>query len=205
MSFVADAGWVGWVQVIACVLGLLWTLVCAVLLGMKWKVPAVLSTAPLGLHALLVIVGAMVGGSALESAVDVDPAQRATLYAYGIAQVLAGGTLAAVALPSAALLGLGGAAGGARAPRGYGAPVIAFLACGLAALLPLGGLFFYASVYLVLAKVLLLGMGAVPVAMSLLGNGQNSNARESSVTTSIAYFSLAAALELVDRSSGWTR
>ncbi len=205
MSFFAEAGWVGWVQVATCVLGLLWTLVCAVLLGLKWKVPAVLATAPLALHALLVIVSAMVGGSAIDSVVGLDASQRATVYAYGIAQVLAGGALAAVVLPSAMLLGLGGAAGGARAPRGYGAPVVAFLACGLAAILPLGGLFFYASVPFAVAKLLLLGMGAFPVALSLLGNGQNSNARESSVATTIAYFSVAAALELADRSSSWLK
>lgn len=203
--FYTELGVLGWVQLAACLLGLVWTLACTVMLGLRWKVPAVLSTAPLSLHATLVVVAATLGGLDADAASGVDPAQRATLLAAGASQVIFAGVLGAVAVPSAMLLALGGAAGGVRAPRSYGAPAVAFLACGLAALAPLGGIFNHASLGVVFAKVLLYGGGALPVALSLLGNGQNTNARESSVAASIAFFSVVAGTELCTRSYDWAR
>ncbi len=204
-TFYTEIGLVGWLQVAACLLGLLWTLVCAVLLGLRWKVSAVLSTAPLALHAVLVILGATMGGMAAQSVAELPADMRAMSYAMGLTQVMGAGMVGIVAVPSGMLLALGGAAGGVRAPRAFGAPVLAFLACGLAALLPLGGLFNGATMPWVVFKVLVYGAGAVPVALSLLGNGQNTNARESSVAAAIAYFTVVASVELADSSSTWLK
>ena len=60
MEVLAEAGWVGWAQIVVAVGGLVWALVAAVLLGLRWKVPPVVATAPLFLHGLLLAVAGLV-------------------------------------------------------------------------------------------------------------------------------------------------
>jgi hypothetical protein len=204
LQLLREAGWVAWVQLAVLALGVFWALVCAVLLGMRWKVPAALSTAVLGLHAFLVIVGVSWATSSAGAAGG-DPAQRATMLAMAVSGAVASGALALCALPSAMLLALGGMAGGVRGPRAFVAPVFVLLACGLAALLPLGGLVVHASLPWVLVKVLVYGGGVIPVAASLLGAGMDTNGRESAVAATIAYFSAVAATELASVSMSWAQ
>src|SRR5688572_13762518 len=108
-----DAGWVAWAQGATLALGLFWALVCAVLLGMRWKVPAALSTSVLGLHALLVIVGVS-WASAETGEPGLDPARRATVLSVAIGGALSSAILALSVLPAAMVLAIGGMAGGAR-------------------------------------------------------------------------------------------
>ncbi|MDP2310425.1 MAG: hypothetical protein Q8P18_30690 [Pseudomonadota bacterium] len=202
-SIVEDTGWVAWVQLAAFGFGLLWTLVCAVLLALRWKVPAALPTAFLGVHALIVIAGSVGGASVFESAASASASERVMSMAMGIAQAMGSATLALVVVPAAALLALGGMAGGVRAPRSYFAPVVAFLLCGLAAILPLGGLFMYVPMPTVGLKVLLYGLFVIPVALSLLCNGQDTNGREASISTTMAFMSVVAATELASVAMAW--
>lgn len=206
VSLLQDAGWVAWIQLAAIVFGVLWTLVCAVLLGLRKKVPPVLSAGFLGLHALLVVLGAFSGATMLtEASAAVDPAQRSMLHAMAVSRGLTSAALAVAVIPSALLLSLGGMAGGVRAPRRFIAPVLAFLACGAAALLPIGGLLMDATLATVAIKVLLYGAGAIPVAASLLCAGQDTNGRESAMAATIAFFCVVASVELAAPSFEWMR
>jgi hypothetical protein len=181
-------------------LGFFWCALCALLLAMRWKVPALVATAPLLLHALIVVGGT---GSPVPPPGLTD-AEKVMVLVEAIAQTLASGTLGVLALPSAMVLALGAAIGGARGPRSYTAAVLAFLGLGGLALAQVAGGFLGGSIVHAIAKALLYTGGALPVAIALLGNGERNNARESSITATVAFASAVAAVETLSRSLSWS-
>ncbi|HNC96486.1 MAG TPA: hypothetical protein PKW90_10205 [Myxococcota bacterium] len=193
-----EAGWGAYVQLGLFMVALVWTLVCTVLLGMRWKVPAFIATIPLGLHALGAIAALSASQSIILTATkNVDGATRAMLVAQGMSEGLGNGVLLGLAIPSAMLLGLGGAIGGARGSRSYGPPVIAFLVCGLIAVFPVAELLYEGSILSIGTRLLLYGVGAIIVTVSLLGNDGKVGARESSLSAALSFFVVVSAAEIV--------
>lgn len=202
--WIRETGWVAWVQIVLLLGGLAWSVVCAALLGMRWRVPAIVACAPLVATPLVGAVAGSFAGRTLDGVIrSADPAQRAVLMAAGTAEILHGAVMLAVVVPSAMILGLGAAAGGVRPPRGWGAPVVAFLLTALLAILPFADLFYNASAGGVVLRVLLYGLGVIPVTMSMVNNGMQTNGKEASATAGFALFSLVTATELAVDSTAW--
>lgn len=201
-----EAGAFGYLQVALLVAGGLWALVCAVLLGLRWRVPPVVAVAPLLAVPLLIGIAAIVNGAAIEDALtNADPAQRAALLAAGLAETLAQGTMGILVVPVAALLGLGGLVAGVRSPRAWVVPAVVFGVAGLTALLPAVGVLFDASVPLAIGRVLLYGLFVVPLALATANAHPGSNGPEAGMVAAAAWVSLVAAGELAALVSGWTQ
>jgi hypothetical protein len=109
----------------------------------------------------------------------------------------------ALAIPSAMLLGLGAAIGGARGSRSYGAPVAAFLIGGLIAVFPLSELLSEGSFGSIALRLLMYGAGAIVVTVSMFGNDGRFGAREASMTAALSFFVVVAASEIAVSSSEW--
>lgn len=199
-SLRAGGGW-AYAQLGLGALGFGWCALCALLLAFRWKVPALIATAPLALHAALAVAGT---GSATAPA-GATEAEAANVVAQGISQTLASGAMAIAALPSAMVLALGAAIGGARGTRAYTAAGLAFLGLGGLALAQLAGGVLGGSLGQAAAKALLYCGGVLPVALALLGNGERSNARESSIAATVAFASGVASVEALSGSMSWSR
>lgn len=202
MHVLAEAGVTGWIHLVLIAGGLVWALVCAVLLAMRWKVPPVVATAPLLAHALTVLLGVSLSTGDLGS--PADPAQRASLWAAAIAGVLSNGMLAPAVIPAAAILALGGLAAGVRGPRSWGAPIAAFFAAGAATLLPLVGLAFHAELLPAGVRFALYAACVLPVVAALTGAHARTNVREGGMVTAVAFASVVAALEVATISAEWS-
>ncbi len=199
-----ETGWGAYLQLGLLFLGLFWALICTVLLAMRWKVPALVATMPLGLHALGAIVAMTAAQSmTLEAVKNVDPSVRAAILAAGMAEGLGNGLMLALAIPSAMLLGLGAAIGGARGSRSFGAPVAAFLVGGLIAVFPAAELLYEGSFGAVGLRLILYGAGVIVVTMALLGNDGKFGAREASMTAALSFFVVVAASEIALSASEW--
>ena len=199
-----ESGWGAYLQLGLVTVALPWTLICAVLLAMRWKVPALIATMPLGLHALAALVALSAAQSNTVAAVrTVDASARAALLAQGMAEALGTGVLLAFVLPSAMVVGLGGAIGGVRGSRSFGAPVLAFLVCGLIAVFPVAELLYEGSIASIGLRLLMYGTGAVVVTASMLGNDGKVGARESSLSTALSFFVVVSACEIVVGSMEW--
>jgi hypothetical protein len=193
-----ESGWGAYLQLGLFMMATLWTLICTVLLGMRWKVPALIATLPLGLHALGAIAAMSAAQSiTLAAAKNVDGATRATILAAGMSEGLGNGVLLGLAIPSAMLLGLGGAVGGARGSRSFGAPVLAFLICGLIAVFPVAELLYEGSILSIGTRLMLYGVGAIIVSVAMLGNDGRVGARESSLSAALSFFVVVSASEIV--------
>lgn len=196
MESLVSGGPLIWGHAVLLVGGLLWAAVCAVLLGMRWKVPPIVATAPLLMQGLYILSAAV--WATRESALGgADPAQAATLAAAALAQVFAQGTAAIAALPVAVVLLLGGLAAGVRGRRGWGAPVFVLVVAGLVALLPAADLARYVDPVWVAVRVLVYGLAALPVAAALVGAHPQDNSREGSLVATVSYATLVASVELM--------
>jgi hypothetical protein len=205
MQLLLETGPLGYAQLALTVGGLLWALVCAVLYGLRWKVPAVVAVAPLGAHALLIIVGTLWSASRVNEAVLMaDPSMRATMMAAGIAETLGHGQLAIAAVPAAALLLLAGLFSGVRGTRAYGAPAVAFLCATLAAGLAAASLTAHAEVPLALARALIYAMAAIPLAAALAGRHAQDSSREGGLVAAVSFATLVAACESMGLARGWS-
>lgn len=204
MEVFLGSGPFGWAQVIFAVGGLLWALVCVVLLGLRWKVPPVVATAPLLLHALTVAAGATWLGRTA-SAASLDPSMVVSSYARGVAGMIANGTLAVIAVPTAMLLILGGTVAGVRGRRAFGAPAFVFIVAMGVAVLPLVSIAYEGLLPLAAGRFLLYGAAALPLTAALAGAHPQDNSREGSVTAGIGFVSLVAAVELLTMSHGWAQ
>lgn len=201
---VQAAGVAGYVQVFGLFAGTFWALVCTVFLALRWRVPPVIATVPLVLPALVAIGGAMWGEATIANALVFASADmRAVLTARGVAEVLSNGLLALLALPAAMLLGLGGLAAGIRAPRAWGLPVGTFLLTGFVALLPLVGFFYGVEAGLIIPRVLVYGLGVVPVALALANGHPAHNGPEGGMNAAAAFACVVGASELAALSFGW--
>ncbi|MFN7143954.1 MAG: hypothetical protein ACK4YP_09275 [Myxococcota bacterium] len=206
LSTFRDAGPMAFVQVALLLGGGVWALVCAVLLALRWRVPPVVAIAPLLASPLLVTLGATLAESQVTGALAlVDPPQRATLLAAGVAESLAQGWFGLLAAPVAFLLAIGGLAAGVRSPRAWGTPALVFLAAGLTALLPLVGLAYDASVPGVLARVVAYGVCAIPLALATASAHPKTNGPEGGMVAAAAWVSLVGASELAVQTAAWTR
>lgn len=204
MEVFLDAGPFGWAQAIFALGGLLWALVCVVLLGLRWKVAPVLATAPLFLHAVTVAVGATWLGQTA-SVGDLDPSMVVSSFARAVAGMISNGTLAIVAVPTAMLLILGGTIAGVRGRRAFGAPVFVFMVAMGVAVLPLVSIAYDGLLPLAAGRFLLYGAAALPLTAALAGAHPQDNSREGSVIAGIGFVSLVAAVELLTMSHGWSR
>lgn len=201
-----EAGVFSWFHLLLAGGGLLWALVVAVLLGLRWKVPPALGTAPLAAVPFLLIVGSWWSQRTIDGALGGVPAdQRATLLAQGISELLNQAVLPLLSLPVAMLLGLGALAAGLRAPRRWGAVVGVFLVAGFTALLPLAGFFLDAPVGWVLFTAVLLLAGVLPLALSFAHNHPAHNGPEAGITAGAAWLNVVATLPLAMLSSSWSR
>lgn len=205
VRMIAEAGIGGWLQVGLLALGLLWSLVVAVLVGIRWKVPAVVAVAPLLAHAFAAALGASLAGNGALTAMNADPAQRATMYAASIAGTISNGTLASAAIPSAMLLALGAVAAGVRGPRRFGAPIGVILFCGITAMMPALSMVWNGSLPLAAGRLVVYGLAAFPTAMAFCGAHPRTNAREASIIAAAAWTTLVAVGEMATLASGWTR
>lgn len=201
-----EAGAFAFVHLAVAALGGLWALVCAVLLAMRWRVPPIVAVAPLILAPFVVAVGASWSASQVTEALAyADPAQRAALQAAGISGTLAQAPFGLLAVPVAFLLAVGGLAAGLRAPRRWGVPALVFLVAGLTALLPAIGLAFEASLPSVVARVLLYGLAAIPLALSTASDHRRSNGLEGGMVAAAAYVAFVGATELSVVSGAWAQ
>lgn len=203
-DMIAEAGVGGWLQGGLLVLGLLWSLVVAVLLGLRWKIPAVLAVAPLLAHAFAAALGASMAASGSTEIGMADPSQRAMLYAMGISGTLTNGTLVAAALPSALLLSLGALAAGVRGPRQFGAPIAALLCCGITALLPTLSIVWDGSVPFAAGRLALYGLATFPTALAFCGAHPRTNAREASIVAAASWTTLVAVGEMMTLANAWS-
>jgi hypothetical protein len=201
-----EAGTFGYLQVALLFAGGLWALVCAVLLGLRWRVPPVLAIGPLVAVPLLIGVASLVNEAAIASAItSADPAYRATLVAAGVAETLSQGLLGVLVLPVAGLLGIGGLAAGVRGPRTWVVPGVVFAVAGLTALLPALGLLVHASAPLAIGRVLLYGTFVIPLALATVTAHPGRNGPEGGMVAAAAWMSLVAACELATLSAAWYR
>lgn len=201
-----DAGVFSWFHLLLAGGGLLWALIVAVLLGLRWKVPPFFGAAPLAAVPFLLIVGSWWSNRSIESALGgAEPATRATLLAAGLSELLNQAVLPLLSLPTAMLLGLGALAAGLRAPRRWGAVVGVFLIAGLTALLPLSGFFLYADAVWVLVTTGILGLGVLPLALSFAHNHPAHNGPEAGITAAAAWLNVVATLPLAMTTSSWSR
>lgn len=202
MEVFLEAGPFGWAQVIVAVGGLLWALVCVVLLGLRWKVPPVVATAPLFLHAVTAAVGATwLGGTANAGSVEASMVDLSSSRA--VAGMIANGTLGVCAVPTAMLLILGGTAAGVRGRRAFGAPVFVFIVAMGVAVLPLVSIAYQGALPLAIGRFVIYGAAALPLTAALAGAHPQDNSREGSVVAGVGFVSLVAAVELLTLSNGW--
>ncbi len=185
--------------------GALWALVCAVLLGLRWRVPPILAVAPLCVVPLLIGSGSMWAYDVTtDAASQVDPASRATIMAAGLAEGMSQGWFGLLAVPVAGVLALGGLAAGVRAPRRWVVPVVVFGVAGLTALLPLVGLVQYTPIGWVLGRMFLYGLGVVPLALATANDHTKHNGPEGGMVAAAAWVTLVGACELALQTYGWT-
>lgn len=205
MNLLRDAGPLGY-------LSLLWAgfafLVCAVsgiLLGLRWKVPPVLATFPLGVQSLLGLAGTAWMMSKLDLALkNVDAEQHLVLQVAGTSESYAGYVLGAAAIPAACVLLLGASVGGMRGKKSWGASVGAFLVMGLVSLLPISALASVSGEWRdfvegAVVRLLLYGMLGLGVSMSAAGNDSKSGAPESNISGALAAFFAIATFETASR------
>lgn len=186
--------------------GVLWSLVCGVLLGMKWKVPPVIATAPLFAHAFATAGAGSYGVSQAANAfVAAAPEQRATLLAYSISQVMMAGVYAPIALFSAGIVATGALVGGLRGPKWWGLPVLSILIFAFVSLLPMVTVFYDASFPSALGRVALYGLFTIPAGLAMAGAHPNQSGREAGVIAGVAFLSLVATVEMSVISSAWAR
>lgn len=186
--------------------GVLWSLVCAVLLAMKWKVPPVLATAPLFAHAAAVASLATYAHSqAVTAAATAIPDQKALLLSMAVAQFLSAGLLAPTVIFSAGILGLGALIGGLRGPKWWGLPILSILVFGVAALVPILSVFFDAPFATALGRTVLYGVCAIPAGLAMAGAHPNQSGREAGVVAGVAFVTLVASVEISVLSSAWMR
>lgn len=202
MQVLAEAGWVGWAQIVVAAGGLVWALVAAVLLGLRWKVPPFVATAPLFLHGLLLAVAGLVASSQMDTQ-GVEPAVKASFVASAVAMVIHNHTLAIAALPSALVLLLGGAAAGVRGRRAWGAPVLVALVGIAAALMPVAGLFQQVPLPLVVIRVGLYGIALIPLVGALAGANSLDNSREGGLVAAAAFATVVAVGESLTIGQLW--
>lgn len=201
-----DAGVFSWFHLLLAGGGLLWALIVAVLLALRWKVPPFLGTAPLAAVPFLLIVGAWWSNRGIEAALGgAEPSTRATLLAAGLSELLNQAVMPLLSLPTAILLGLGGLAAGVRAPRRWGAVVGIFLLAGLTAILPLSGFFLYGDTMWVLITTGVLVLGVLPLALSFAHNHPAHNGPEAGITAAAAWLNVVATLPLAMTTSSWSR
>ena len=201
-----DGGPVVWIQGILLLGGLLWSLGCAVLLALRWKVPPVIATAPLFAHAITAAAAASYGGNeAALALISADSSQRASLLAYAISSVLMSGVYAPAAVFSAGVLGVGAMVGGLRGPKWWGLPVVSILVFGFVALLPVVSVFFAAPIPLALGRVAMYGACAIPAGLAMAGAHPNQNGRESGVIAGVCFLTLVATSEIAVISLSWVQ
>lgn len=200
------AGVFAHLQVVVFLGGALWAFACAVFLGLRWRVPPLLATAPLFLVPLVVAVGATFGyAEATDAAGQSDPAARATLMAAGLSGGMSQGWFGLLAVPVAGLFGVGGLAAGIRGPREWGAPALVFAVALLTALLPIAGLFADVPLPLVAARVLLYGLGVVPLALATANAHRAGNGPEGGMVAAAAWVAVVGAGELATLTYGWVQ
>ena len=205
MQTLTEAGWMGWVQVGLLAGGLVWALVCVVLLGLKVKVPPVIAVAPLLAHAVVVAAGGSWFSRLVSGAHGLAPDQRSSWIATGVSGMLSHGVLAAAAIPTAFLLLLGGVFAGARGRRKWGAAVLVFVVGGGVALVPLGSLLSHGELALAAGRFVVYGLAVLPLAASMIGAHPNDNSREGGIVAAAAFATLVGACEIVVFSSSWER
>lgn len=199
-----EAGFFAFVQVALALAGGLWALVCAVLLGIRWRVPPVVAIAPLMAVPALVALGASWNQAQVDDALAfADPAQRAALMAAGVAGTLAQGWLGILAVPVAFVLAMGGLVAGMRAPRSWGVPALVFVGAAFTALVPVVGFAFDASLPGIVVRVLLYGFAAIPLALSTASDHRRGNGLEGGMVAAAAYVTLVGACELAAVSAAW--
>ena len=202
-------GFFSLLQVFGLVIGAIWCLVPAVLLGMRWKVPPVIAALPLALYPLVAAMGGSWAWSKIQDAVRIAPAdQRTALLSRGMAESLAHPTLLFVAILPAMLLGVGGLIAGSRAPRAWLVPGAVLLIAGCSGLLPIGGMLAlaadvpfseilsYESAPLVLIRAALYLLGAVPLALCFANAHPHGNGPEGGTTAAVAWIGFVGAVEL---------
>lgn len=206
MQLFLETGPLAYVQVALMVGGLLWAMVCCALYGLRWKVPPVVAVAPLGAHALAVVVGTMMGTGQVSNAVSgADPAYRATITAAGIAEVLGHAQLAAFAIPTAATLVLAGLLSGVRGRRAWGAPAAAFFLVLLAVVAIGASLTAHADPVFVGARVVLYGIAGLAAAIALSGHHALDSSREGGLVAAVSFASLVAACESMVMGGAWSK
>lgn len=194
-----------WVHLLLIVGGVLWSGVCALLLGLKWKVPAVVATAPLFAHAFTIFVAASYAGSTVNAALSAAPEERAMYVAFGVSQVLSNAMFAPMALLSAGLVGTGALVGGLRGPKRWGAPVLAILIYGLVGLLPMFNLLSYGSVGATLLRSGLYLACAIPAGLAIAGAHPHHSGREAGVTAAMCFVTLVGACETAALAHEWSQ
>lgn len=205
MSSLGFGGVMVWIQGILFLGGLFWSVVCAAMLALKWKVPPVIATAPLFAHALATIGAASYGGTqAAEAFAFADPSQRATVLAYSISQVMMAGVYAPIAVFSAGMVATGALIGGLRGSKWWGLPVVSILIFGFVALLPIVTVFYHASFPTALGRVVLYGVFAIPAGLAMAGAHPNQNGREAGVIAGVAFMTLVATTEIAVISHAWS-
>ncbi len=209
------AGAFSFLQLFGMFLSLIWCLVPAVLLGMRWKVPPLVSTLPLFLFPLVASMGASWSWSNLQSASRAAPEERAMAISYGMAQTLAHPELLLLAIPASMILGVGGLIAGFRPPRAWLAPAGVFLSGGLLACLPmigalslladvhLAGLSTWESVPLALLRTVLYLAGLIPLTLSAANAHPHGNGPEGGTTAAIAWIGFVGAVELSTGAIHW--
>jgi hypothetical protein len=199
-----EAGFGAYLQLFALFGGSLWALICAVLLGLRWKLPPMVATFPLGMSALCAIAATLVATAGVHGNEQADPSVRATILASAIATPLALGTLTVCNVPVAALLGLGGLAAGIRAPRAWVIPILLTLFTSGVALLPLAGFAFGLPWWTVLGRVLVYGLGGWIVALASVNAHVRGNGPEGGMTAAVAYACVVVLGEIAASAFAWS-
>lgn len=198
------SGVAAYVQIGLLLPALVWALVCAVLVGMRWKVPPIVAGAPLFVVPLVHLIGATWAFGRVEDAlVVIEPARRASLLAAGVSEMLGLSWFGLGVLPVAFVLAVGALAAGVRGPRAWGVPAITLLVAGATALLPAFSLLFHASLPAVALRVPLYGLCAIPFALAVATAEPKRNGPEAGMLAAMAWISLVGSVELAHAASLW--
>lgn len=195
-------------QMFGLVIGAIWCLIPAVLLGMRWKVPPVIAAVPLALYPLVAAMGSSWAWSRIQEAARAIPEEQTALIAAGIGESLAHPTMLMVAVIPSMILGIGGLAAGFRPPRAGLVPGSVLLIAGCAGLLPVGGLLAtladvpfseltrYESPLMVIVRSGLYLLGAIPLALAFSNAHPHGNGPEGGTTAAVAWIGFVGAVEL---------
>jgi hypothetical protein len=192
-----SAGLFGLAQVALGLAGVLVALVFAVSIARGRPGRPLLVTAPLALHALVVLAGTSSAWGPLKQPLGTDP-DSALRGAMALARFLNNAAFAALAIPGLVLLVATAAAAGSRGPRTYGGAAAILVAGTAAAVCPV--LDDISPVWTAL-RCGAYALGALALAAASTGTGPG--ARAGSVVAACAYFAGLAAFETFLRTIQW--